>query len=819
MDFNWANIQEKMFLLCKNAFKEDNLTISDDDIRENIIIFNNLNSLRTSVYEFDGFGAEIRKIMQGCYVDEVGEATSANNLATKLDAFMKRLLVLAGYENVNSIPVEKDAFLRLIKALDRHRTMFGTLLDLENAADPVLKSNPYPQYILKKAWEGRNLDTHKSPEWDMAKVLEVVRYCTALYIYLIEKTKSDLLNRHPGLDSMYETEEDGTISDEELTAYNFIAYGNSVQEIKTRYIDCFILLQIYDKEPISEKDLKEATQKFIGESKIQVSITNAIARLERQGKIIRNLDKLSLSKEAKATISQNKTNLQESKTRFMTEFLEELKDYGLDGIASDLKDELKSFLVRNISSVINPGDSVLGAKYPDEFISLLMQKGLSRDKASECFVKIMKLCTVNEVYTRIALGTSLGRKVSLQQFSERVRKLPRNIYLDSNVALPLLCQNSDFGPGKDIQFTIAKSLLDICIKHKNMNLILPEVYVNEIAFQLRRALMLTVWDQVGWKEDFFPTNNVFYAHYKSLKSENNLPQGVESFSNYLRYNFKISAKDLSRDEMTLSFMLKKRVTDRLKHHVIAKGDYIDLTNEEKAISYDVFEDAVKDAGVNKSTFSLDNDVLVGGFLFGEESPYQVFFLSRDRSFYFYRKRYVELYKRGDTDIWLLFNTSRFVNHIDLLNSEFNPQMITEELAAMVENDEDTKGKSLWFADVVNRMTDVPGLSLVERERYIDVVQKAFIGNDGDLSDERSNSRLERLNEFWDDLQEEYHKNNDLRGLYKSLKDEEVFKKIMELIGQYLDSADGDRSKAVAEVMQILKASITEAQTSDMDMDQ
>lgn len=802
MDFNWVKIKERLLSTCRTAFKEDPSlkSITDEEILEDIIILYNFNQLRLGYAHLDGTVSDFQTQLQDCFIDRDSSCETAKAFAESLDGFIKRLLIAMRFTTYNQVNELK--LMGLVKEFNRQMQSHGDRFwgvgvpNFDTVSKSTLLNNGGGQYIFQQARMFRNLATHNALQLDMADVMRSVRYVSAFYVYLIHRTKHHLLLNYPDISkdiSTHSNEKELTI--DELRAYNFIAYGHHSQEVKSKYIDCFVLLYLFENGSQNEIQLKHTTQEFLGKIKTQISVRNSIKRLIADGMIELDKGNYTLTPDGTKLIEENRDNLITNKNRFHDDLKAILSEYNLQTHISEIEKKIISFIDKNALDIADTETRHINEEEMKSIISLCMKFGLDDEKSKKLIASIIKLCQSNDILIKLSLGKAVGKVTDMDQFSSKVKNMKRDVYLDSNVALYLICLNEDFPAGEFFDFKVGMALLTHVRDNKNLCLKISSVYLKEIQLNLKRALLLLTWEEIGWRDDYLPTNNLFYRHYISLKKTDGLPEDVESFADYLDYNFNLTIDDADLPDEDLKGVVAVAVRDKLAilRIEVVDNKYIEPVNINR--SRRIFQDVIKEINSSKNEQQLQNDVLMGEHLFADDS-YNMIFLSNDKSFASYRKRFSELYCRENPDIWLLFSASRFVGHVDLLNSKFNTKMLTDELLSLIET-EDIKTISINLADVANRLVDVANLSGLKKKQHLRIVIKMISRQDKTEVFEINSDiaeRTHRLNETWDKIRAEFSGKMDIKGFYKLLADTDFFTAIIGAIQKNLD----DLSRSIME---------------------
>ena len=158
-----------------------------------------------------------------------------------------------------------------------------------------------------------------------------------------------------------------------------------------------------------------------------------------------------------------------------------------------------------------------------------------------------------------------------------------------------------------------------------------------------------------------------------------------------------------------------------------------LNDEELSPSIDLFKEVIKENELDdKDGYRLKSDAIIGRFLFESKFNNEPFFLTYDRSFRFYKEKYLKNYKRrASSYFWHLLSPSQFINHMDLLNLKIDENRLSNELLALIECD-DFEFKTHSLIDDICRFTDIQGVTSEQREKNIKILMKQLVG-EGEFS--------------------------------------------------------------------------------------
>lgn len=85
-----SNIKEDIFKMSKAVFLENAITITDQELKEDISVFFSFIAESTGQQLIDGIAKEMPHALQDSLVDAIGKIKSLKSLATLFDAFAKK---------------------------------------------------------------------------------------------------------------------------------------------------------------------------------------------------------------------------------------------------------------------------------------------------------------------------------------------------------------------------------------------------------------------------------------------------------------------------------------------------------------------------------------------------------------------------------------------------------------------------------------------------------------------------------------------------------------------------------------------------------
>ena len=304
----------------------------------------------------------------------------------------------------------------------------------------------------------------------------------------------------------------------------------------------------------------------------------------------------------------------------------------------------------------------------------------------------------------------------------------RTAFLDTQIILYILCLHEDLPKPTLGLASIAYHLVEQRKNNKQIELLYPKIYKKEVFTHFKRALSLLSFTRNKNVDGRPISNNVFYRYYCTLKADDQLPDEVESFEDYLDNMFKLREEDLYDEDF---YTIVTGVIDSIldENRICIYNDIPFYSDEELKPSIDTMLKVIKDNSLDKTADSrLKSDAIVGHFLFNNNFEVEPFFLTLDRSFKPYKEAYISKYKRiaSKSIYWHLCSPSQFVNHLDLINLQIDEDRLSNELLSLIESD-GYDYKTHTTVDNLCRLMDVQNLDKEQKDRNMKSILKQLVG--------------------------------------------------------------------------------------------
>ncbi len=799
-----------------NVFREEKLPYTVTDVVKALDILFNVMEMPTDKALLNGFKRDFQDALTKTCITEVGKVAPLRTICDLLDPFMKRLLSFG--KEISYREYQFYTFQPLAEKLGL--SIIGYNNDSTAAS---WKADGTGRYILSFAGRYRNDSTHNSPEWDKAEIATALKYTLSAYVYLILTYKDRLLKGTPEIEEKYEPERVATPSD--LQAYDFINYSKVSGEIKNKLIDCFILRHLLEKTCESINQIRLAVKQFVGRE-ADVVVEHRLKKLLKDSRIqpvSTTLKTYCLTEPEKERLLEDTSNCAANKISFQNDLKQALQDTSLVTKVDDVFKQYMMFLENHFREGLSiETDDLLGETGSNGFLDYLEVGCGNEEKAQELYKKIINLSRSNDIAYRLSVGTAIRKLPEDFNPTLGVSNMERSVFLDTQVVLTMLCTSQeDFLPGEGTSYKTAMSIVGIGKRQNNIHLCVCDTYLIEIYLHLYHAAELMSFEDVRGFNQGLLSGNVFYKHFVSLNKDSLLPEGVESFSDYLHALFFIERADADVEFSTfrsrLSDIVREHMEENLGIKIIEVPRY---TSADLKYSEEAFGWAIRNSNTTKAQNSLKRDAIVGKYLFDCREEPRPIFISRDYIFAGYRNHYAEG-KRGLSYIWQLLSPIKFVSNNALIGMKIDESLISDELLLLV--DKESKEKAKYFLDVTRQLTEQEGLSPLAKRERIEKIIAIFTGKEfADITEDdidKMNDESKILAREWDNISD-YFRDKGKRSFeeyFTKLKDDVFYFKVISEIRKYISDGDNYTNTLGDNIMSLMGQDNISSDTSANDL--
>lgn len=810
---SWEDINLKILSTIRKTLTTGNPSYTQEEVKSAILQFKKIILHKTNEPELDGLSKIIIPALQDSLIDKKGEIAPLRLLADSLEPFLKKILLVCENESFSDI-----GSLTLIPALKK--------IELNNALSTQINRNDFPQlsesnlnsFLTEPEYLHEICSTyiirnkvHCSPELNDLEIFTFVKDLLVVYILIILKYQNKIESIN--LESFESNSSKQVLNGvENKILFDFISFGNSTTEIKTQIIESYILHCLLNSGRTALNTIKDGLDNYLDYTLTDEFFRRSIAKLRTNKKVQYDkvTDELSLSEDEEKRLLKVQSVFNDNKELFLLYYNDIIVKYELIDSYDDILEKLKEFFVTNYN--IDIKEICEEDKYDTEDdilenLLLFLKSLISEERAHDLIKDLLNLCEESDFILRLSASKVIGNLTNPVHFENYIRKQKRIVYLDTQIVLYALCtgysNNCDYD---NIYFRIVDELLKLQKQNQNIEYRFSKYYLSEVAYQLKMALLLIPFEDLT---NHKLSTNVFYEFYEYLKLNDLLEENHQSFAQFLE-NWLLVTEDDALDsdcEKIISSNINSILLDELNISVSTLPFY-----EDKEIALSELNKVIKDREnklSHKSHYTMSNDALMVCHLSNSEIHHnEPFFLTWDKSFSPFRRAFKQKFKRKELISWHLFNPSKFINHISLLEFKIDPKTITNDYLPIL----DSLGlheKVRTIFDNMNRLTDIKDISKKQRRHYTKLTQDVFNENEFGYEinqPEMIDKVIKPFENILDDINAHYHSHSEhtIDNYKQMMLNEEYFIKLLNIIKAEISNGPEISSSLTSNIDLILK---------------
>jgi hypothetical protein len=322
----------------------------------------------------------------------------------------------------------------------------------------------------------------------------------------------------------------------EIAISNVLLFSNEAKELRENVIESHVKAYIFGTKGVEESALVDQVTGALPGSDIRQHVEAAIRRLKGSGAL---------------TQSGNALTLQASQEELMQAAMEEYRQATVSDVMTlsakyHLQQSEAEQIIRLTLEIVARDRTLEGGGLQEEELLDFIANKLPQRKHVEIFKDLASLTT-----PRVSqYGGTINHIFSTNTF-DIYRTLGRNsnvvMVLDSSVAMPMIFDLA-FGSAQSRYGIAASALCDLCKEH-SIRMVVPRVYLNEMASHGLKALeYLETYDALAGeaKAALKGSGNAYISHYSYISDRKRDDGSVISLATFLGYfglkaNAKLSA--------------------------------------------------------------------------------------------------------------------------------------------------------------------------------------------------------------------------------------------------------------------------------------
>jgi hypothetical protein len=511
-------------------------------------------------------------------------------------------------------------------------------------------------------------------------------------------------------------------SDEEKLKFDLILYGKETTEIKNKIFDSFILLELFKKRKLEISEIEKSVA-------IQFKITSSQLLCRRELQKLKDSDKIHFS-----GLKNNIVSLTNSETIRIENTLEDigleeadlinsvndiLEPLNLEYYCNDFISQLR-MLFQNLHQkdfneisgtidVTTKSDSSVIKNFMRFVTTYVKDDKLAKDVA----IDLISICKENDFIQRVSAGDLFTKLVAEPELETYLNITKRVIYLDTPVALHLMCvlyqESNTFN---NVYYRAAHDLWRLIRNESSkIEVRISKEYIQEVSFHIIEGLKMIEL----YKHDFFlklgKSNNVFLNFYETLSANFELSEKINSFSDFFKdFGFDYSSIPENKInsyviEKTELFFEESGIKTFNFQEYYGKQIYSEIKREVELLLLNKNE--------SRPSETIRRDILMACYLFDDNQHNDVspFLLTWDNVFYEIRRSYHINHPKAS--FWHLFRPAKFLDHFSLISLRLDGRNLTQDILLIIETEFKLKDKVFSLKDTVVKVLDLKSESAIK----------------------------------------------------------------------------------------------------------
>lgn len=551
MTIEYSRLRDKIFKAVQPVLSKGVPQYSDKDIAEAINLF--FIVIRQNVHPFlNGLSSYLEPALNNAFLDDIGQVNSLGTIADRLEAYLKKIIILCKIEPYANI--ERKNLIALFKTLDLNSDLSKQVnpteypaLEIQNM-ESFVGRNEY-LYSLCSTRITRN-SVHDAPDWDEIEILSRRNHILVVYIYSTLKY-FELLK---GLVDSQVPKEVSKNSEQSML-YDFITFSKTTTSIREQIISSFILHFLKEHGKTTLADIVRESNEFFDQNVTNETYSRLIKKLETDRKVEEVNVQFKLTNFEAERIDKAQDDFAQNKAAFLASFQELSTKYGIGHKFDELFDHTKCFFENNykvdLYEALDKGvdlekdDNDLTKDYFEYLKSISSD---DKEVAQSLFIDILDACNSNDFLLRLAASQIFTNLTNSQDFQHYVNQTKRIVFLDTQIVLYALLYEIEkqLNTGyENIFYKITDELILFSKRNSTIELNFSPTYIGEVSHHLKRALALIPYDLIV-DNSIKLSNNIFYEYFWWLRSKGVLDSDYP-FSDYMETYFELYEEDIYDD--------------------------------------------------------------------------------------------------------------------------------------------------------------------------------------------------------------------------------------------------------------------------------
>ena len=458
--------------------------------------------------------------------------------------------------------------------------------------------------------------------------------------------------------------------------YDLVSFGKC-SDLKLEIVESFILQCLFEDGPLSQDQISKRCKDKFSSKENPTFYSKLINKLYSKEK------KLSYSKETKCySLSSNEYDILKKRIEqikideqsFINEIGAVLKQFGQESFIDDYIKLLTDIFTNALSQRIEIKQIIDDDS--DLLTKLLRfgkkQYGSNEAEVKQMIIQLLHVCDRNKYLQKTCASSIFSTKINIDNL-ERYAAERKQVFIDTNIALNILClfyKNAEYD---EYNYRLSKSLSEYCRKN-NIKLYLTDRYLWEVAGHIREALDLVPFTKIPKFNLLGGSRNVFFRYYNYLLDIGYLDC---SFGDFLaEFGFEDGDRNDKLNQTLIKYLSEIGVD------VIPTPSNYNIESTRKTL-----EIVLAEMDRYKTLFARNNDCIMLKYLGDNDTEIHKtdpVFITWDKSLYKILKPFFE--DNPNLNKWMQFTPGQFIDRYSLLSFSINSETISKEMLAVLSGD-------------------------------------------------------------------------------------------------------------------------------------
>lgn len=527
--------------------------------------------------------------------------------------------------------------------------------------------------------------------------LAEVKYDITLRIY-DRKSLASYVDQYPTLEAILKEmltglkEKTPRINPKNKIIFDMLTSGGIVNDIKSEFIRTVAQYYIFEQGPQPIQKVVEYVNSQLN-CKIDSSYFSQLINRHDSGLSLQKDGLCDITQAQRERIIAIKVETSVIQDSIITKLHEVCLQYNMDTpsaekifkIISAAYIRTSDIEAENLSSKTNANDEAI-----DKIINALKHQINTNKLSADSDTIINELLSItvgNEYFAKLATTQLFSNLFKQNELEEYLSLIPKNVYLDTQILLQIICclfEDSDYS---DFQYISAKTMLrNISNSRCRITLYTLQDYIEEVCVHLWDGFAVSEIERYLDFSDFGKSNNIFYCYFRYL-TDNGIKNyelysdfisdliGVDIYSNVSRQDF------INEAVTAISYILTMQDITVVDSPYIVYDELDRLTKE-----YDLIAQLYR----RKPHRAIISDIKMIQYLSDKNAhinqdtqlPEEPYFITCDSSLYNYRHHFIARYPKRLH--WYIYTPLKFANRLSVMNFKPDPEALSLDLINVAE---------------------------------------------------------------------------------------------------------------------------------------